>query len=257
MSQSTYSILESLEAKLAPAGLVTITLTTSGAMTITGDVENNEIAISNNGNGTWTIQDLVGAADTLFSINGNTAISSLATFIASSIKVDLGAGDDVFFIDGLATAGSVSVKGGSGADQLELEKCQIAGGLSLDTGIDLLGTNNLLSISNTIISGAVSLKGNNGADTVIFDTNKLYGTVTVDTGDSYDSFTSKDTAYANNVNIRMGGGNDLVAFDGRTDLAKGLNINFGTGRFELYGETSNTYFTSQGNVQIPPLFLTP
>jgi hypothetical protein len=251
MNPSTHSSLESLEAKLAPAGLVTITLTTSGAMTVTGDGANNEIAIINNGNGSWSIQDLVGSADTFFSFNGSAPSSSSAlTFIATSIKVDLGAGDDSLYLGSLATSGSVSVKGGSGEDSIILQNCVIAGSLTLDAGSDLPGTNNGIAISSSVISGATSLKGSKGGDEFAFDTSKFFGTVTVDAGDGGDLVSSKDTAYANNFNIRLGSGNDGIAFDGRTDLAKGLNIDFGTGTFILSGQSTSSLFVAQGNVSI-------
>ncbi|MES2735984.1 MAG: hypothetical protein V4672_06675 [Verrucomicrobiota bacterium] len=121
------SVLETLESRLAPAGLVTLNLTAAGALTITGDADHNDFVITESGD-QWTITALAGGAtDTQFRLNGGAASTSLTFDAPLSVKAILGAGNDEMILDGISLPGALNVNTGDGDDILDLTSTALGG----------------------------------------------------------------------------------------------------------------------------------
>jgi hypothetical protein len=126
------SVLESLESRLAPAGIVTLSLTTAGALTITGDAFANDLQITESGND-WTIASQAGG-DTLFKMNGGPALSSITFAAPLSLKASLGAGNDDMLISGVIIPSTVTIDGGEGDDIVDLTSTSIGGVTTIRLG---------------------------------------------------------------------------------------------------------------------------
>lgn len=121
------SVLETLESRLAPAGLVTLNLTAAGALTITGDADHNDFVITESGD-QWTITALAGGAtDTQFRLNGGASSTSLTFDAPLSVKAILGAGNDEMILDGISLPGVLNVNTGDGDDILDLTSTALGG----------------------------------------------------------------------------------------------------------------------------------
>jgi len=119
------SVLESLESRLAPAGIVTLSLTTAGALTITGDALANDLQITESGND-WTIATQAGG-DTLFKLNGGPLLSSITFAAPLSVKASMGAGNDEILISNAIIPGALTIDGGAGDDVVDLTSTSIGG----------------------------------------------------------------------------------------------------------------------------------
>lgn len=196
-SSSGACVVESLEPRLAPAGGLILT-TAGGVLTITGDVFDNGIVITDNPTtGVWTITDAL--AGTSFLLNGVPQVAPFnidaKTLNLTTIKANLGDGNDTIEIDpsgapsGLLLPGGITVNAGKGNDTFVL------GGFS----------------AQTLVTGAV----------------------TVDMGEGNDLFDATLTAfYTGAVKILGGLGNDTVNFNGVSAdqvFQKGLTVDMGKG----------------------------
>jgi hypothetical protein len=138
--------LQPLEGRLAPAGLITATLSSTGVLTITGDDDDNAVALKVSGgnvvltpsNGTAVN---AGSPDTAVPINGATVTSikvdlkggadtltldltdpNAPFIISGAVSIGLGDGNNTLDLTtgGLITLGSLTVKGGDGTDTVTL-----------------------------------------------------------------------------------------------------------------------------------------
>ena len=196
MKQKTFptsNVIESLEAKLAPAGTVVLTIA-GGILTITGDGADNGIHITDDPlNGQWDITDAL--AGTNFVVNGVVQAAPFSIQAQQGIKATLGNGNDSIIIAGSNTDSGfllpkgININSGEGNDNLDI------------------GTS---SSQNLIIGGAFQINMGGGNDA--FD------------------FSSSGTILAP-VKILAGAGDDNVDFDGSNTqiLTKGLNVDLGTG----------------------------
>lgn len=124
-SSPSSSVLESLESRLAPAGIVTLNLSAAGALTITGDALANDLQITESGND-WTIASHTGGS-TLFKMNGGPALPSITFAAPRSLNASLGAGHDEMLITSAIVPGAVSIDGGDGNDVVDLTSTNIGG----------------------------------------------------------------------------------------------------------------------------------
>ncbi|MEN3941828.1 hypothetical protein WJU23_11085 [Prosthecobacter sp. SYSU 5D2] len=120
-----FSVLEVLEARFAPAGLVSLNLTAAGALSITGDAQNNDFIITESGD-QWTISSLPGGT-TEFSLNGGAAQSVLTFDAPDSVKATLGGGNDEMVLDGVLIPKTLNINTGDGDDIVELASASIFG----------------------------------------------------------------------------------------------------------------------------------
>ncbi len=214
------SVLEPLESRLAPAGIVNITVS-GGVLTLTGDGENNNIDVVDNGYGAWTISGL----GTQFTLNGAGApFSSTTIAVQNSIKATLGAGNDTLILNGLEMKGTVSVIGNDGKDGLTLSQCTTLGSVTFDGG----NSNDELVITGGF-HGGLTFKGGTHLDNVSLD----------------------DSTFTKAVSLNFGTGNSSFGIAGDTTLHAGLSV-VATG---IAGEThlydlSKTALVIEGAVKI-------
>ncbi len=238
-----HPVLEALEARLAPAGLITLT-TAGGVLTITGDGADNGLAIIDvPGTGQWQL-DNAGGLTTTFILNG-VMVAAGTTFEAqNSIKATLGDGNDALLIDpsaapsSMLTPGGISINAGKGNDEIRIGTASsdqlMTGAVTVDLGE---GNDQFATLATSVYSGAVKITGGLGNDEVRFDGASadqvfLKG-LTVDMGIGDDTFaaTAKRFAVAGALNVTTGGGviltptisfsSDLMTFDGPVTLSVG------------------------------------
>ena len=129
---SPVSLLESLEQRLAPAGLVSLHLSSGGELTISGDEAANDLQITQTG-GTWNISAQAGG-DTLFSLNGGAAQSAVALAAPTSVQARLGDGHDDLLLDGVSLSGKLRIDGGDGNDTVDFTGTSLSGSVEVRLG---------------------------------------------------------------------------------------------------------------------------
>lgn len=197
------SRLEALETRLAPAGLVTITLA-NGVLTIAGDPRDNIVEITESSPGIWRAQDLSGSG-TEFAFNGQPPSSAVSFFIPTGgVKVDLKEGNDNFNLGGLDIAGALTVTDKAGNDDLGLFETRVSGAVKIDLG----SGDDTAAFSRTSIGGALSFKMGSGDDGVALGSG-YYQAVTVDLGTGTNTFgldAGEPLRIQGNLNVVSAGG---------------------------------------------------
>lgn len=245
-----FSVLESLESRLAPAGLggvVNFTLTPAGALTITGDVNANEFSITQTGN-QWTVTSLVNGADgTTFSFNGGAEQTSLSFAAPLSLKANLGAGHDEMVLVDTDIAKAVSINMGDGNDTLDFTgtKFQLTASVLMGNGDDYFTAGDGLTFNK-----GLTVDLGKGANTFDINTSTLLsnGNITASasgsvleeqnfllqagTGTINGSLTLKTTT-ASNTNFEIGG---LVTDSLVVTKAMTLQSAAGTDKVTLRGD---------------------
>lgn len=268
MNKSSSSpVLEALESRLAPAGIVMLDVS-GGVLTVTGDGDANNIQITETGPGTWNVSD-GGGSGTLFSLNGGAALTSVDFAAANKINATLGSGDDTLSLAGTGVSGAVKVDGGDGADTFNTTDVNIGGNLVVNLGagndtvnvsndltvggalkVDLGdGDNNFNGFANDISLASLSIKGGSGVDSVSLDGHSvaIAGDVTVHTGDGlYNDISlgaENDLTIGGDVVFRGGTGNDGLNLSGQVSAQVGGAVRFiGGGNedsFAFRGETAS------------------
>jgi hypothetical protein len=195
---SSVSSIESLEPRLAPAGIVNVT-TTGGVLTITGTNDNNFVAIVSTQANIWEVKDSSEGGTTQFSLNGKPAVSTLSLPTFQSIKVNLLGGDDTLVLTSVQVNGALTVLSGEGNDT-----------------VDFLGS----------VNGAVSMDTGNGNDTVYFSGGILNNTIGVKMGAGDDDVLIFAGFYGKGMNVDLGtGSNDFtVSTTNSVDVFGALNV---------------------------------
>lgn len=162
------SLLESLESRLAPAGVVTLALT-NGVLTLTGDTAANDFQITENGN-QWTIESLAGGT-TQFKLGLNGALQSSISFAAPlSVKATLGAGADEMLLSNITLPGTLTVDTGDGHDTVDLTGASIGGLVSVRMGT---GSDYFTAGGGLFFGKGLSVDLGNGANTFEINTASL------------------------------------------------------------------------------------
>jgi len=202
--------IEALEPRLAPAGIVTVTLS-GGVLTLTGDNLDNNIKISSPSANIWQLDDAnagqEGNVATLFRIAGKPDSASVQLPTFAGLKVVLNGGNDKVDIVNLLTNGAVTLLGGDGNDDIFLS-----------------GTYN----------GAINVDSGNGDDDVAFLGGFYNNTITVKTGAHNDTAFFGSGNYAKGITADLGAGSN--AFTLLTDSS--LNV-FGNVNVTAAGGTAN------------------
>jgi hypothetical protein len=165
-----FPVLESLESRLAPAGIVALTVT-NGVLTITGDVQSNEMQIIDAGGGMWTISGTVddvantGSA-TMFTLNGGAASASVLLATPTTVRANFGTGDDVMQMTDIDVAGSLTVDMGIGNDEVDLTSTSLLSTVTVKMGA---GADYFTAGGDLVFGKSVSVDLGTGANT--FDLN--------------------------------------------------------------------------------------
>ncbi len=252
------SSLESLESRLAPAGIVTLTLV-NGALTVTGDASANDFQITENGN-QWTIESQAGGT-TQFKI-GNGPLQSAITFAAPlSMKANLGSGDDSMLLNDLFLPGALTVDMLDGNDTVDFTSTDFGGLATVRMGVGndyftaggSLLFNKGLSVdmgtgSNTFEINATTLQVNGNLTALaggsVVDTQNFYlaastGVVTgaallrTTTGSATNFevglLAADDLWVKGALTLQALAGNDNVILAGNIEVGTTLGINLGNG----------------------------
>lgn len=204
--------IEPLEARIAPAGVVNVTLT-DGVLTITGDGADNRVEVSS----------VIGNQVLVAGLNGtllNGASASLLFEVPAkglaSITAELGAGNDDFTLRDLLVKGDVTVTDGDGGISMQMR--------------DLNARNFTLSGSDatdSLSSGGMMLRGNftlelgGGTNFAsLSGVSKILGAL------SY-SGTGSDWMNLTDVDVKRGVGFEFGGSQGRADFYGTANIQGG------------------------------
>ncbi|MES2595161.1 MAG: hypothetical protein V4662_07495 [Verrucomicrobiota bacterium] len=205
-----HCLLEALEPRLAPAGIVTVTVS-GGALSLSGDMEANVVKIASPTANIWRLEDPTAgpqpaAQDTLFKFAGQPDSAAvrkldLPTF-TGGLKVVLNGGNDKLTMENLFTNGVVTLQGGEGDDEMFISG-SLNGAVTLDGG----NGKDDLRIAG-FINGLVTLKAGAGDDKVFFGSGNYTKGLTVDLGAGTNEFTMYTTSSLNvfgNVNVTAAG----------------------------------------------------
>lgn len=260
------SVLETLESRLAPAGLVTVNLSAAGALTLNGDVHGNDFQITESADGTqWTLSNLAdGSGTTKFSFNGGAQVDSLTFDAPLSLKATLGDGDDRMVLQDTFIPKTLNVNTGNGNDKVELISALVTGNstIVMGNGDDTFGA------SGDLVFKALSV--NLGSGKNVFDVNadtldmtgnllaqaggtifesQYFGLKTGD-GDVTGSVTLKTTTgspttfvigalpddllqITKGMTLQSAGGNDTVALQGDIEMGGLFAVKLGHGTNSL------------------------
>lgn len=178
------SQIEALEPRLAPAGIVTVTVS-GGVLTLTGDNLDNAVKISSPAANIWQLDDLnageQGNVPTLFRVAGQADSVTLQLRTHTGLKVVLNGGNDELDVINLQTNGALTLLGGDGNDDIYIS-----------------GTYN----------GAINVDSGNGDDDVGFLGGFYNNTITVKTGAHNDSVFFGSGNYAKGITADLGAGNN-------------------------------------------------
>ncbi|MES2735557.1 MAG: hypothetical protein V4672_04515 [Verrucomicrobiota bacterium] len=223
------SVLESLEPRLAPAGVVNITVA-GGVLTLTGDSDANQIEVFDLGGGRWRIED--STLGTQFSVFGGAPGAGVTLDAVNSIKANLGDGGDTLHLRDLEMRGTVAVLGGAGTDVLTIERCNTLGALSFDGGSD----GNTLTVRDGFHAG-LTFKGGTATDSVTFFDSSFSRPVSLNFGVGSSNFNmiGDNTIQGNLSLIAMG--NSGAAHNYAMD--SGINSILGSVTFKLTEGTLN------------------
>ena len=215
---------EALEDRVLLAGNVTASINTlTGAWTITGDGAANGV----------NIVDTDGGANGLYEIetDATTNLTLVVDGVATNLGLDANSGD----IPGNVDITSIVINLGAGNDVLFVEGSSISGDLD----------NTALNVTINMGSGNDIIELQGEGDYINL------GNVSIDLGagnDRFQDLTTDDGVGVLNLSIKAGAGNDLVLVDTGLFYVDNLTINMGTGsdRVDLdgvYGYTNDNVET--------------
>lgn len=229
-------VMEALEPRLAPAGIVTLT-TAGGVLTITGDTLNNGISITDvPASGTWSIADPT-ASGTTFALNGAAAVANLSIPAQNAIKATMGDGNDRVDVlpsaapTGMILTGALNLNGGKGNDTFNLGNngtysLQVQGATVLDGGDN---DDFMQAVVSVVFASTVDIKLGAGTDTCLLS-NLGSGEHTFLKGVKVDVGTGSNTVTFASGRLDVLGGSLTVAGAGETGQNQTINLNpdFGT-----------------------------
>ncbi|MGB8170785.1 MAG: hypothetical protein WCF18_24990 [Chthoniobacteraceae bacterium] len=214
MNSRLCSSLEPLEARIAPAGIVTVT-SSGGSVKIVGDGLDNDISISF---GTGSLINIIGNNGTTISGPGGSSafltkdltialgdgrdtVSLAAGNYAGNVTLDGGAGDNTFSLTGATfIPGTLKVLAGAGTDTLG----DTSAGADLRIGRDLViklgdgGVISTLTAARLLVGGKLSLTGGSGIEDF--------------------SWNVTDLIVGSDVSVATGKGLDRIGFDASGDV---------------------------------------
>ncbi|MES2738907.1 MAG: hypothetical protein V4672_21505 [Verrucomicrobiota bacterium] len=167
--------IEALESRLAPAGVVALTLS-GNTLSVSGDPGDNSVDISDNLDGTWTVKDLTDSG-TQFLFQG--VQQSVVTLTeATHIKANLQGGNDSLSFTSLRSSGSITVTDtAAGNDTVNFSDVFIGGAVKLDLGAG----DDQFKFQNVNFASLLSVKGGAGNDVFESSTGWFQG-ITADFG---------------------------------------------------------------------------
>lgn len=217
------SRIESLESRIAPASLVTVTFT-KGVLTLTGDVGAHDFSLTALD---ATTTQLHAATGTLFHMDGVADSDTLLlTGALKSITATLGDAADHVGLTGLNVGGDVTITGGNGANAIDINTVSISGGLKITGGGD--ADTITAAAGSFVVKKALTLDLGNGANNFANNATLVVGKdVTYTGGSGTDAFGIMlgSMSIAGNLSLTTGAGNATVGLG-----APNAPILFGVGK---------------------------
>jgi hypothetical protein len=252
--------LEALEDRSVPAGVVNAVLAGS-VLTITAVNDANDVNINNTNHQNITLD---GAGTNNITITANsgetgTAISGGPFLGVTSIKLNMGLGNDTVIITDTILNGAVTFLGGSGNNSLFIDGAGnistyaggspgnvIIGALNITNGA---GTNSFVAAGgNHLISGNVVIRNGQGLSVTAFgnavsDVTNVGGTIKIFNADGINHFRTAGSSatFSGAIAINNGNGDSTTYFDATTNsLTGGITVINGAG-FDEFRSTSNSF----------------
>lgn len=224
MKQQTFSLIECLESKIAPAGTVTAAIV-GGVLTLTGGPEDNDLTI------TETQPDhfiITGAGGTLIQL-GTAPAAGVVEFDAAllGLKSDLKEGNDNLVLSGVDLTKDLTINQGGGTNTLRLSNLQLGGNLVIQGGV---GTDTVTMDSIVMISGNATFNlgnGNNTVDHSSLVTFVVQGAFNYTGGNAADSIAlfSSDFLSLGSLTVAAGTGSGGVSLNSGGDLIIEKTVN--------------------------------
>jgi|GEM_PF-1870811 len=241
-------VLESLEPRLAPAGVAVSFV--GGALKITGTDEIDNIKIAPSASG-FTI---TGLGDTLIAFNGSaTEVASveITEAITKGVVVDLKGGSDIFEWDTTSIAGgNMTLALGAGDNTVTLKSLSLPGSLTVTAleGSDLVSTSGFLEVGGKTVFNL----GNGGNSIALVDTVIFKSSLNYIGGSGRDEITLDQAGGAflqikGLADFKMGAGTSVVDFDGETMSLASVSY---TALDHTGGGESSTFLLSSGLLEI-------
>lgn len=205
-------LIEALEPRLAPAGIVTVSVS-GGVLTLTGDGADNVVLVSSPNANIWRLSDpdageQEAALDTKFRLAGQPDSAATATLdiaaAVAGVKGALNGGNDKLDLAGLLVNGAVTLQGGEGNDAIFISGIY-NGAITLDGG----NGNDDVGVISGFINNTLTVKTGAGDDDVFFGTGNYARGITTDLGTGSNTFsllTSSTINVFGNLSITSAGG---------------------------------------------------
>ncbi|HEV7402304.1 MAG TPA: hypothetical protein VGO11_05230 [Chthoniobacteraceae bacterium] len=220
------SSLEALESRIAPAGLVKVTVT-AGVLNLEGDAAANDLTIEATYPGLIAI---TGNNGTMISFANVTDVSAHVDVPVTALTGDLGADDDVLTVNYLNLSKGVTLTDSVGKNSFSFTDLRLGGDLSITTGG---GDDSITLLGSTFTAKGVKLNPGDGANQTFLYASEINAASLTYTGgidaDAVTKNTQGEMAIAGPLSLNMGAGANDVEFTAGTLVAKGaVNIQHGT-----------------------------
>lgn len=220
------SSLELLESRIAPAGLVKVTVT-AGVLNLEGDAAANDLTIDTTYPGLLTI---TGNNGTMISFANVTDVSAHVNVPVTALTGDLGADSDVLTLNYLNLTKGVTLTDSVGNNSFSFTDLRLGGDLSVTTGA---GDDSISLVGNILTAKAVKLNAGDGTNQVFLNASDFNAASVTYTGgvgaDTVTKNTVGEIAIAGPITLTMGAGANDVEFTAGTLIAKGpVNIQHDT-----------------------------
>lgn len=219
------SQIEPLETRIAPAGLVTVTLT-AGKLELVGDAEANNLTIDAVAPGQLLI---TGNNGTTVAFGGPAAATATVSGVVNELVSNLGGENDVLDLNYLNLAKGITITDTAGDNTVQLGSVRLGGDLSVTGG----GGADVVTFDDyTFVAKAVKLVLGDGSNAVNLQSGE--GTISslnllTGTGSDVVTKTSGDWEVKGPLTLVMGDGANDVNFTGGSVIVNGATtITHGT-----------------------------
>lgn len=220
--------IEPLESRIAPAGVVALSIVGT-TLKVVGDDAANIFTVTQLADGSVRFDALSG---TQLRVGDNLQTDVQFTSAEGrSMSFELFAGSDEVIIAGLSRYKDLKVNAGSGDDELTLENVTLSGKLEIKGGA---GANTVNLDGDFEIGGAFSYLGGDGADSILGSVSSFRtASALLDLKDGHNTVSISEAnalwQLIESFRVIAGSGDDTVEFNGKSASLGGLDVNLGNG----------------------------
>jgi hypothetical protein len=257
-------MIELLESRIAPAGIVEVIFRNGGLMlkSQTGDGGDEALTLTFSGpdsimvtpdtNVALSFEGIVrnpGQALTFADFHGNLSaalgggrdtLRLVGGSYSGNVNVNLGEGENTFIVDNVAISGSLKYRGGTGGDAVEFRGASVSVGESVAVSLGNGGNSFAETSSDFHVGKDFSLRSGVGNDAVIFSGAKLTvpGSLVISTGEGSDTVqilaSVNEVAVGKNFTIAASGSRSVTVEQsivgiGKLTVGGGFKMTAGTG----------------------------